>query len=678
MKPEQKKIKKILVANRGEIAARVFRTASELGLGTVALYSDADRHALFVGCADEAYGLGGVQAAESYLDQSAVLDIARRAGVDAIHPGYGFLSENPVFAQRCAEEGIVFVGPPVDAIRLMGDKAQAKKVLQEKAPDVPFLPGYNGQEQSPERLQEEADRIGFPLMIKAAAGGGGKGMRIVREASGFMSALEAARRESGSAFGNDHVILERYLEGPKHIEVQIMADCHGKVLALSERDCSAQRRYQKVIEEAPAPHLSDVLRERLAAAACSAARAVDYAGAGTVEFLVQGEEFFFLEMNTRLQVEHPVTEEILGLDLVALQIVVASGEALPLDQEDLKVSGHAFEARLYAERPEKGFLPATGQIDLFEVPERLESEGRVRLDSAVRSGDRVTPYYDPMIAKLVVHGKNRAEALSGLREAVRKTLCHGVGNNLDFLHDLLSTGVLQDGLIDTGWLDRNLEQVLDAAEPLSPLEIAACAFAILFLGHQNDKAGVFDRGDFFSNATLQRRPLLLSIGGQLVSCSCVFEKGLSLSVLVGDQSVAVEELERNEREFRLRLDGELELALSFRHVGTEMLVLLPGRRSLPVCLAGVEELATQGSVEKAQGVARDLVAPMPGRVVKVEVEAGQEVLEGQAVVVLEAMKMELPVTATGSSVVDGLFCKVGDQVAEGQMLCSFRKGSDHG
>lgn len=441
---------KILIANRGEIACRVAATCRRLGIASVAVYSDADAHAKHVAACGEAVHIGGAAAADSYLRIARIIDAARATGAQAIHPGYGFLSENEDFARACEDAGIVFVGPPVEAIAAMGSKAAAKALMHAAA--VPLVPGYHGDDQSPELLRREADRIGYPVLLKASAGGGGKGMRVVEHAADFAAALASCQREAAASFGNDRVLIEKYLQRPRHVEVQVFGDTYGNAVYLFDRDCSVQRRHQKVLEEAPAPGLADELRQAMGEAAVAAARAVGYVGAGTVEFIMTGDAFYFMEMNTRLQVEHPVTEMVTGLDLVEWQLRVAAGEPLPLTQPELHVRGHAIEARLYAENPARGFLPSTGRLKHLRFPAGVEFDtgAAVRIDSGVREGDAITPFYDPMIAKLIVHGDTRAQALATLGRALRECEVVGLHTNAEFLQRIVASRPFADADLDTG------------------------------------------------------------------------------------------------------------------------------------------------------------------------------------------------------------------------------------
>src|SRR4051812_26216949 len=466
---------KILIANRGEIACRVMTTARRLGIKTVAVYSDADRGARHVAMADEAVHIGGSPARESYLVVDRILDAARRTGAQAIHPGYGFLSENAGFAEACAKAGIVFIGPPPAAIRAMGSKSEAKKIMEKAR--VPLVPGYHGDDQSPELLAKEAARIGFPVLIKASAGGGGKGMRVVEEAAKFADALAGAKREAKASFADDHVLIEKYLTRPRHIEIQVFADTHGNCLYLFERDCSIQRRHQKVIEEAPAPNMDPARRKQMGEAAVAAAQAIGYVGAGTVEFIAnQDGSFFFMEMNTRLQVEHPVTEMITGQDLVEWQLVVAAGGKVPLTQDQLTIDGHAVEVRLYAEDPNRNFLPSTGTL----VHLRLPAHGpHVRVDTGVREGDPVTPFYDPMIAKVIVHDRDRTSALRRMAALMGETEVVGVTTNAVLLKALCSHPAFVGGEVDTGFIDRHRAELLAGGPPATDRAFAVATLARL-------------------------------------------------------------------------------------------------------------------------------------------------------------------------------------------------------
>jgi 3-methylcrotonyl-CoA carboxylase alpha subunit len=663
---------KILIANRGEIACRVIRTARRLGIRTVAVYSEADADAQHVRQADEAYCIGGPRPQESYLRGDAILEVAKTSGAQAIHPGYGFLSENADFADAVAAAGLVFIGPSGTSMRKMGSKAGAKDLMQ--AAGVPVVPGYTGEDQSPETLQREADVIGYPLMIKAAHGGGGKGMRIVRSGGEFAANLESCQREARNAFGRDRVLLERYVEKPRHIEIQVFADAHGHTLHLNERECSAQRRYQKVLEESPSPFLTPQLREAMGAAAVAAARAIDYVNAGTVEFIVgQGVDgkpggFYFMEINTRLQVEHPVTEFVTGLDLVEWQLRVAAGEPLPLQQQDIRQDGHAIEVRLYAEDPEAGFLPGSGKLERLRLP---VTDAHVRVDSGVAEGDTVTIFYDPMIAKLIVWDRDRPRALARLRDALAQCDIAGPKSNIDFLERLARHPAVVGGTIDTGYLDRHLDEFVpttaqDETGPDTDLLLAAAAMQLLTqeratrdsarasndptspwaiadgwrLGHGGHRSLAFlYRGQRIELRTHgsngEYRIERVEFGAQVPTLSGVRLDGDGLSLRIDGRARRFAVLEQDKRV--VVHDGEKRLSLE------------------PVALYRHEEAAATGGVDR-------LMAPMPGRVVVVRAAKGDKVEAGQELMVIEAMKMELSLKAPRAGIVAEVRAASGDFV----------------
>jgi len=635
---------KILIANRGEIACRVIAAARASGIRTVAVYSDADRGARHVALADEACQIGPAAARESYLSIDAILAAARATGAEAIHPGYGFLSENEDFARACAAAGVVFIGPTPEAIAAMGDKAAAKR-LMEKA-GVPLVPGYHGEKQEADFLAAEAARIGFPVLIKASAGGGGKGMRIVPDAKGFGAALESARREAQSAFGEDTVLIEKYLERPRHIEVQVFGDTHGNVVHLFERDCSVQRRHQKVLEEAPAPGFSK--REEIAKAAVAAAKAIAYTGAGTVEFIVGADgAFYFMEMNTRLQVEHPVTELITGLDLVQWQFAVAAGKPLPLKQNEIQMKGHAIEARIYAENPEKGFLPSTGTLRHLVFPSEP-----ARVDTGVREGDAITPHYDPMIAKVICWGEDRVTALGRLRAALAGTEIIGVASNVAFLGRVAASRAFSSGEVDTGLIERCRAELFPAAAGASDDELAAAALAELRLEEAQAAARASASGDRHSPWSTvdgwrlnlgSHHEIAFADGGAIRKVQIHFSpEGPRLSV---DGRELPEPAPRH-RAVRDGADWHL-----FRD-GAHRVLRLHGEHAA----AGADE------------VAGSLAAPMPGKVLQVLVKPGAEVAKGAPLLVLEAMKMEHTITAPRDGKVKEILYGAGDQVLEGAEL----------
>ncbi|HEX5515856.1 MAG TPA: acetyl/propionyl/methylcrotonyl-CoA carboxylase subunit alpha [Gammaproteobacteria bacterium] len=656
---------KILIANRGEIACRIARTCRQLGIRTVAVYSEADADAMHVAACDEAWLLGPAPARDSYLNIERILDVARRSGAKAIHPGYGFLSENAEFAEACERAGIVFIGPPASAIRAMGSKSAAKAIMADAG--VPLVPGYHGDDQSPELLAAAASDIGYPVLIKASAGGGGKGMRRVDAPGQFVEALAAAKREAAAAFGDDHVLIEKYLLQPRHVEFQIFADRYGSAVHLFERDCSVQRRHQKVIEEGPAPGLSPQTREAMGEAAVTAARAIGYVGAGTVEFIMDAKGgFYFMEMNTRLQVEHPITEMITGQDLVAWRLEVAAGQPLPAVQQDLTVRGHAFEARIYAEDPERDFLPAIGTIQTLRTP----AESRyVRIDTGVRSGDEISVHYDPMIAKLIVWGPDRTQALLRLRQALAECLVIGTATNIGFLGRIAGHPAFAAGGVDTHFIDTYRNELLPEPQPASDQVLAAAALYELLQIRQQTAGQAQASADPWS-------PWHDTVGFRLNSDNwhvLQFRDGeRDLSVVAHFRPHGYRlELPNGELEAhaQLRDDGQLRLSLGaaqqdvyVRRHGDQLTVVLDGQRHQ---LQVVDPSTTIAEDSPGAG---GLLAPMPGLVRAVLVEAGQQVSEGDALMVLEAMKMEYTIRATIDGLVEQIEFSVGDQVEEGAEL----------
>ena len=638
---DQAPIKRLLIANRGEIAVRIIRTARRLGIHTIALYSDADARAMHVREADEAWHLGPAPARESYLDAAKVLKIAREAGADAVHPGYGFLSENSDFASACAQQGLRFIGPSGAAILAMGDKSGAKALMQ--AAGVPVLPGYHGADQTPALLRDQAHQVGFPLLIKAASGGGGKGMRRVEQIDEFDAALAAVKREALAAFGDDNVLLERYLARARHVEVQVFADTLGNAIYLGDRDCSLQRRHQKVIEEAPAPNIAPALRRAMGEAAVAAARAIDYVGAGTIEFLLCGEAFFFMEMNTRLQVEHPVTEAVTGQDLVAWQLAVAEGKPLPLTQEEVVLRGHAVEARLYAEDVGAGFLPASGPIHWLHWPQG------VRIDTGVAAGDEVSPYYDPMIAKLVAHGQSRAEAFARLADALAALSLGPLVHNGPLLLRLCEEPDVLAMAHHTQWPI--------PTEPLGTPDLA-WPLATLWLASRTGPS-----------------PWQQAPGFRLGESS-----SLTAAVRIGEEARV---LTLAERAGRLTWQGETyPYELGTDHIRLQwagrwvrcpvtpvaeaaFVLQLDGRR-IPFATDD-QRHRPHHDHETAQGA----LAPMHGIVVALLVEVGQSVSKGQPLLVLEAMKMEHVLKADKEGVITALCCRQGEQVSQGAVLVHF-------
>ncbi|MDI4666548.1 acetyl/propionyl/methylcrotonyl-CoA carboxylase subunit alpha [Xanthobacter autotrophicus] len=656
-------IRTLLVANRGEIAVRVMRTAKAMGIRTVAVYSQADADALHVATADEAYPIGPAPARDSYLRIEAILDAARKSGADAIHPGYGFLSENAAFAEACEKAGIVFVGPPAAAIRAMGSKSAAKALMDMAG--VPLVPGYHGEDQDAGLLAREAERIGFPVLIKASAGGGGKGMKVVRSAEDFPDALASAQREAKSAFGDDRVLVEKYLTTPRHIEVQVFADSHGNAVYLHERDCSIQRRHQKVVEEAPAPGMTAERRAAMGKAAVDAARAVGYRGAGTVEFIAEGEHFYFMEMNTRLQVEHPVTESITGQDLVEWQIRVAEGETLPLAQADIPLKGHAIEVRLYAEDPARDFLPQVGRLDHLVLPSHLQG---TRVDTGVRSGDTVSIHYDPMIAKIIVSGADRTEAVRRLDAALAATEVVGLATNRVFLKAIAAHPAFAAAELDTNFIARHQDQLLPPPRPVDDTVLALAALSIL-KEEARQSAEAVDAADPWSPWGLApgwrlnrdaHVDLTFADRERRITVRAHFRPaGFILSLPCGDMSVEGDA--EADGTIRARLDG---VALSARVIrsGAHLTVFVRGGEY------GVEFIDPRLASQAATGTAGRLVAPMPGTIIRIAVEEGQEVAKGAALVVVEAMKMEHTVAAPRDGKVKALKFAVGDLVDEGAEL----------
>ncbi|QWT20929.1 ATP-grasp domain-containing protein [Bacillus sp. NP157] len=660
----------ILIANRGEIACRVIRTCRRLGIRTVAVYSTADADAQHVRLADEAWPIGGPRPAESYLRGEAIIEVALKTGAQAIHPGYGFLSENTEFARACTAAGIAFIGPRPESIDAMGSKAAAKALMEQHA--VPLVPGYHGADQDPATLAAEAARTGFPLMIKAASGGGGKGMRIVRDAAGFAEALASAQREAANAFGDTRVILERYVEHPRHIEFQVFGDTHGNIIHLNERECSAQRRYQKVLEETPSPFLDATRRARMGDAAVAAARAVDYVGAGTVEFIVgQDGEFFFMEMNTRLQVEHPVTEETLGLDLVEWQLRVAAGEALPLVQEQVKAHGHAIEVRLYAEDPEANFLPGSGKLLSLSLP---TPSRHVRLDGGVVAGDTVTIFYDPMIAKLIVYGEDRVDALERLRAALAQVNIVGPKSNVAFLERLVRHPVVVEGRIDTGYLDRHLEEFLAGNTKAGDTERFAAAVALLMadeatpLNVASDPHSPWGGADAWRLGHPGKRVMALQEGDVRHEVDAHGHAGHYV-LRHGDATCTVDGARLADGALSARFDGQAR-RIPLQADGPRVRVHdAEGRRWLFERAPAFAWAGTAGSH------ARQVVAPMPGRIVLVRAAVGDTVEEGQELLVMEAMKMELALKAPRAGLIESISAVQGDFVDADSVLVRFAESA---
>ena len=639
--------KRLLIANRGEIACRIMRTARRMGIETVAVYSDADRDALHVQQADQAVRIGPAPARDSYLRIDALIEAVEKSGADAVHPGYGFLAENAEFAAACSA-ACAFVGPSAKAIDAMGSKIEAKRIVA--AAGAPVVPGYLG-DQDAGKLAAAADEIGYPVLIKASAGGGGKGMRIVRAAKDFANALAAAKRESKAAFGDDAVLLEKYLTRPKHIEVQIMADRHGRTLYLFERDCSVQRRHQKVIEEAPAPTITASQRASMGEVAVKAAAAIGYEGAGTIEFITEAGEFYFMEMNTRLQVEHPVTEAILGLDLVEWQLRVAAGEKLPFAQSDLRIRGHAIEARVYAENPRKKFLPSTGRLPHVRFPDD------VRVDAGVASGGAVTMHYDPMIAKVIAHADTRDGAIERLRHALGECEIAGVEHNVAFLRNVLDDAAFRGGEYDTGLIEARGDALIPADDPLPTL-----AAALVLLDAQRGDSP-WQRGDAFRMNLPARQALRIRRRNETIVVDVVRE-GSGLRLGVDGRTFAATNVDVDGARGRIRafVDGAPFVG-AFARDGSDLYVMRAGateKFGMPVV-----DAASFEAEAKSDGRA---VAPMPGQIIALFVRAGDAVKRDQPILILEAMKMEHTIVAPVDGKLERLSLSVGDRVTEGSEL----------
>jgi len=678
--------KKILIANRGEIACRVAATARRMGIKTVAVYSDADAQAKHVQVCDEAVHIGGSAPKDSYLRWERILQAAKDTGAQAVHPGYGFLSENEDFAKACAAAGLVFIGPPASAILAMGLKAESKQ-LMEKA-GVPLVPGYHAADQDPALLQREADRIGYPALIKASAGGGGKGMRVVNSSAEFADALASCKREAINSFGDDAVLIEKYVQRPRHIEIQVFGDTHGNCVYLFERDCSVQRRHQKVLEEAPAPGMTEALRKQMGEAAVAAAKAVNYVGAGTVEFIVEqtaydkpeSMKFFFMEMNTRLQVEHPVTEAITGLDLVEWQLRVASGEPLPLQQSDLRIHGHAIEARICAENPDNNFLPATGTLAVyrkpacssFELPSNNGAGLAVRIDDGVREGDTISPFYDSMVAKLIVQGDTREQALARLDDALSQTRIVGLTTNVQFLRHIIRTDSFATAKLDTALIQRE-EKALFAQEPLGLSLTAASVVANTLHAEQALKGhDPFSSRDGWRAYGVATRNFGFVFHGAAYDTVLTYAHDGSLQLSVADADDEVS------GELTYREDGEaLQISFAGQHARVQVFHETQGHEDVAHVFAPqgatritvVDALAHAGEAQEAGG---RLTAPMPGKVVSFAVAAGDKVKAGQPLAVMEAMKMEHTIAAPADGEVLELLYAPGDQVAEGEELLKLK------
>jgi len=661
---------KILIANRGEIACRVIKTARKMGIKTVAVYSDADRDALHVSMADEAVRIGAAPARESYLLGDKIIAACKKVGAEAVHPGYGFLSENAAFSRMCKDNDIVFIGPPEQAIVAMGSKSAAKTIMSKAG--VPVVPGYHGQDQSLENITAAAEKIGYPVLLKAIAGGGGKGMRLVAGADELEQAYAAVRREATSSFGNDELLIEKYLAQPRHVEFQVFCDQHDNAVYLFERDCSIQRRHQKVIEEAPAPGLSPDLRQQMGHAAVTAARAINYEGAGTIEFLLdQDGSFYFMEMNTRLQVEHPVTEMITGQDLVEWQLRVAAGEPLPLRQEELHINGHAFEARVYAEDPDRDFMPATGTLEYLQAP---GEDSHVRVDTGVLQGDEISVYYDPMIAKLIVWDESRERALGRMTKALSEYHISGVATNISFLYNITSSRAFKQAKLDTGFIETNRATLFHTSLEDRMQDLPLASLFLLLRMEKMSAARASDPDPWSPwravNAWRLNEPGRHS--GQLIMNGKEYD-------------VPVEEIGtlRNRR-FRITA-GERSVIASGELDGNRLYADIDGHRRRVVVVPHDDEFtlfseqgamrfalkqADYGNKDEAAG-SDAFTAPMNGIIVQLLVEPGAEVKKGQAVIIMEAMKMEQTLFAPADGIITEFYFQAGDQVKGGVELVKF-------
>jgi 3-methylcrotonyl-CoA carboxylase alpha subunit len=653
-----RRFRTLLIANRGEIACRVIRTAKAMGLRTVAVYSEADHDAMHVAMADEAVLLGPARARDSYLNIERVIAACRESGAEAVHPGYGFLSENAEFAQACLDAGLVFVGPTAAMMTAMGSKSGSKE-LMEKA-GVPLVPGYHGEAQDDAILADAANRIGFPVLVKASAGGGGRGMRVVNSAAELSAAIVSAKREAKAAFGDDRMLIEKYVQNPRHIEVQIIGDSHGNLLSLFERECTLQRRHQKVIEEAPSPTLNASQRDAVCAAARKAAGAVNYVGAGTIEFVSDGKDVFFIEMNTRLQVEHPVTELITGVDLVEWQLRVAFGEALPLKQDEIKLNGHAIEARVYAENPQKNFMPSVGRIKTWRTPEATDG---LRIDAGYRSGDEVSPYYDAMLAKVIAWAPTRQAAIERVNRGLEETDVRGIVTNIPFLSALVTHADVRANAIDTGFIERELTNLTASSNAIGDFELCAAVAAIVNDEQTASRQEAHSPWQTFGWMPVGRRQRVFSLRqGQGAEQKITLHYGGGPSTLqVGDRGFGFTSSANAEGGFDLTLDG-LKSRIVAVIEGHELYLRTRNGR---FDLHWVDPFG--GETEEQVGEDK-IVAPLPGTVVALLAEEGATLEKGAAILTLEVMKMEQTLRAPFAGVLKKIKCKVGDIVGEGVEL----------
>jgi 3-methylcrotonyl-CoA carboxylase alpha subunit len=653
-----RRFRTLLIANRGEIAVRVIRTAKAMGLRTVAVYSEADRYALHVADADEAVLLGPARARDSYLNIERVIEATRRSGAEAVHPGYGFLSENAAFAQACTDAGIVFVGPTAAMMTAMGSKSGSKMLMQKAG--VPLVPGYHGEAQDEATLAKAAGKVGFPVLVKASAGGGGRGMRIVRSADELAAAVVSAKREAKAAFGDDRMLIEKFVENPRHIEVQIIGDSHGNLLSLFERECTLQRRHQKVIEEAPSPTLDARQRETVCAAARKAAAAVNYVGAGTIEFVSDGKDVFFIEMNTRLQVEHPVTELVTGIDLVEWQLRVAFGERLPLKQDEIRLNGHAIEARIYAENPHRNFMPSVGRIRTWRMPDSTDG---LRIDAGYREGDTVSPHYDAMLAKLIAWAPTRAAAIERLNRGLEDSDVRGIVTNIPFLSALVTHPGVRANAIDTGFIERELKKLTPAPTAPGDLELCAAVAAILADEQKAAKAEASSPWQTSGWMPVGRRQRVFSFRhGHEAAGEIELRYGKGPATLsIGGRELAFTSAPRGDSGFDLTLDG----------VRSRVVAVIEGHELYLRTRNGRFDLhwvdPFGGDEEEQVGEDR-IVAPLPGTVVALLAEVGAKLEKGAPILTLEVMKMEQTLRAPFAGVLKAIKCKVGDIVQEGVEL----------
>jgi 3-methylcrotonyl-CoA carboxylase alpha subunit len=653
-----RRFRTLLIANRGEIACRVIRTAKAMGLRTVAVYSEADRDAMHVAMADEAVLLGPARARDSYLNIERVIEAARKSGAEAVHPGYGFLSESAEFAQACLDAGLVFVGPTADMIRAMGSKSGSKMLMEQAG--VPLVPGYHGEAQDEATLAKAADKIGFPVLVKASAGGGGRGMRIVRSAGELAAAIVSAKREAKAAFGDDRMLIEKFVENPRHIEVQIIGDSHGNLLSLFERECTLQRRHQKVIEEAPSPTLNAAQRDAVCAAARKAAAAVSYVGAGTIEFVSNGKDVFFIEMNTRLQVEHPVTELITGIDLVEWQLRVAFGEKLLLTQDEIRLNGHAIEARVYAENPHKNFMPSVGKIRTWRMP---EASNGLRIDAGYREGDAVSPHYDAMLAKVIAWAPTRDAAIERLNRGLEDSDVRGIVTNISFLSALVTHPDVRANAIDTGFIERELKNLTPPPAASDDLELCAAVAAILGTEQQAARAETHSPWQTSGWMPVGRRQRLFTFRhGHEAEQAIRLHYGSGPATLsVGGRELAFTSSPRDDGGFDLTLDG----------MKSHVVAVIEGRELYVRTRNGRFDLHWVdpfGGDDEEQVGEDKIVAPLPGTVVALLAEVGATLEKGAPILTLEVMKMEQTLRAPFAGVLKAIKCKVGDIVQEGVEL----------